>query len=416
MTDRDAGYREGIEAKLLPCPFCGNKNIRVCSNGIGDFYAICTGEDDEPHCGASCSEVNCETEAKAVRRWNTRTLPLPSTPDDDDAAYEIGKRDGYEEAFQELDLATGGDGEFKASTLPGETVDVLEMKARIMERFIATVPTPDDGKAAVEPCCPFCGRDPFHRVDNGVGMEAVAVTCCELGDQFYRGMRSEPETVTMEWDEFVEIGQRLAGISPSPASDGAIREALDRLKAAEPRAKDDIVLSFAVGCAIDAMKSALSAHAGGEEDCPDCDGSGYRAISEAGCCGNPTRTGECCGNAIEVPGTEKCSTCGGSGKQPGPSQAEGAANDSDGECNCGVECQDIGGGRCRYQRYQSSHGGLSPREHSGGAAKSGGAKCAMCFGTGRHGGRFSHNDPDCSYCGGSGKLPGPPDTHAEVKG
>ncbi|WP_169333027.1 hypothetical protein [Afipia felis] len=56
-------------------------------------------------------------------------------------------------------------------------------------------------------------------------MEAVAVTCCELGDQFYRGLRPEPETVTMEWDEFVEIGQRLAGISPSPASDGAIREA-----------------------------------------------------------------------------------------------------------------------------------------------------------------------------------------------
>lgn len=28
--------------------------------------------------------------------------------------------------------------------------------------------------------CPFCGLDPYHYVDNGVGMEAVAVTCCEF--------------------------------------------------------------------------------------------------------------------------------------------------------------------------------------------------------------------------------------------
>lgn len=33
--------------------------------------------------------------------------------------------------------------------------------------------------------CPFCRLDPFHYVDNGVGMEAVAVNCCELGMEFY---------------------------------------------------------------------------------------------------------------------------------------------------------------------------------------------------------------------------------------
>lgn len=33
--------------------------------------------------------------------------------------------------------------------------------------------------------CPFCKHDPFHYVDNGCGMEAVAVTCCELGIDFY---------------------------------------------------------------------------------------------------------------------------------------------------------------------------------------------------------------------------------------
>ncbi|MFG1260090.1 hypothetical protein V5F79_22440 [Xanthobacter flavus] len=29
--------------------------------------------------------------------------------------------------------------------------------------------------------CPFCGRDPYHYVDNGVGCERVAVVCCDLG-------------------------------------------------------------------------------------------------------------------------------------------------------------------------------------------------------------------------------------------
>ncbi len=58
--------------------------------------------------------------------------------------------------------------------------------------------------------CPFCGRDPFHYVDNGVGMEAVAVTCCENGDEYFRGARPEPETVTMSWEDFQSIGNKLA--------------------------------------------------------------------------------------------------------------------------------------------------------------------------------------------------------------
>lgn len=53
-------------------------------------------------------------------------------------AYEFGKRDGYESAIQDLDLATGGDGEFYASTLPGRGCpDAEAMKARILERFAA---------------------------------------------------------------------------------------------------------------------------------------------------------------------------------------------------------------------------------------------------------------------------------------
>lgn len=57
--------------------------------------------------------------------------------------------------------------------------------------------------------CPFCGHDPFHYVDNGVGMEAVAVTCCELGDQYFRGQRPTPEEVTLSREEFCEIAEKL---------------------------------------------------------------------------------------------------------------------------------------------------------------------------------------------------------------
>lgn len=54
---------------------------------------------------------------------------------DDDETYEIGKRDGYEEAIQKLDVLTGGDGEFRGSTFPGETVDVPVMEDRIVARL-----------------------------------------------------------------------------------------------------------------------------------------------------------------------------------------------------------------------------------------------------------------------------------------
>ena len=56
--------------------------------------------------------------------------------------------------------------------------------------------------------CPFCGHDPYHYVDIGVGMEAVAVTCCELGIALFD--RREPrETIELSWDEFSEIANKL---------------------------------------------------------------------------------------------------------------------------------------------------------------------------------------------------------------
>jgi hypothetical protein len=34
----------------------------------------------------------------------------------------------------------------------------------------------------VRELCPFCRRDPYEWVDIGVGYQAVAVTCCGLGN------------------------------------------------------------------------------------------------------------------------------------------------------------------------------------------------------------------------------------------
>jgi len=57
------------------------------------------------------------------------------TWDAEDEAYELGKRYGYESAVQDFDIATGGDGEFKGSTIPSETVDVETMKQRVISRI-----------------------------------------------------------------------------------------------------------------------------------------------------------------------------------------------------------------------------------------------------------------------------------------
>lgn len=57
----------------LPCPFCGNSEPQIRSNGIGDYYVICETEwEGEMACGARSSEYKCETESGAIARWNRR--------------------------------------------------------------------------------------------------------------------------------------------------------------------------------------------------------------------------------------------------------------------------------------------------------------------------------------------------------
>lgn len=68
-------------------------------------------------------------------RANAEKLALLSANEDD--AYEIGKRDGYEQAVQDIDLLTGGDGEYRWSSLPQRNCpDAVSMKAAIHERYL----------------------------------------------------------------------------------------------------------------------------------------------------------------------------------------------------------------------------------------------------------------------------------------
>jgi hypothetical protein len=65
--------------KLLPCPFCGNCDIELVPNGIGDFSAHC-GDGVETGCGASSSEIRCESRQHAAERWNRRAVDQHHLP------------------------------------------------------------------------------------------------------------------------------------------------------------------------------------------------------------------------------------------------------------------------------------------------------------------------------------------------
>jgi hypothetical protein len=96
---------------------------------------------------------------------------------------------------------------------------MVGVSRQALEELLAHVAAPAHPApiAGLEPGCPFCGRDPFHRIDNGIGMEAVAVTCCDLGDLFFRGARAAPSEVTLSWEEFMEIGNKIAVLRMSAA-------------------------------------------------------------------------------------------------------------------------------------------------------------------------------------------------------
>jgi len=132
---------------LLPCPFCG-----------GDAEVVQIGNEVTAKRGfeVRCLAWGCSTKKRAmvirqplekakefaIAAWNTRPAALRS-PVETEEAYEIGKRDGYESAVQDIDLMTGGDGEYRYCTNHDperHCPDADTMKRKIAERFAAMSP------------------------------------------------------------------------------------------------------------------------------------------------------------------------------------------------------------------------------------------------------------------------------------
>lgn len=113
---------------------------------------------------------------------------------DEDEAYEIGVRDGYEDAIQDLDLATGGDGEFYGSTIDGG-VDVPVMKQRIINRFdnqIETLKFIGPGLLVLRNMCAIAGL----KLGEAKAGEMIAEVRRVLCDDTSGAPSSEPHTET----------------------------------------------------------------------------------------------------------------------------------------------------------------------------------------------------------------------------
>ncbi len=129
-------------AELKPCRECGAPcSIQNFEGSWGKATIWVCGK--HMWLGGDCPSTTAYLTQDA---WNLRPTPTPDVVEADEETYQIGLRDGYEKAVQELDEATGGDGVFFGSTFPGETVDERVMKQRIIDRFAALAasqPAPD---------------------------------------------------------------------------------------------------------------------------------------------------------------------------------------------------------------------------------------------------------------------------------
>lgn len=56
--------------------------------------------------------------------------------------------------------------------------------------------------------CPFCRRDPYHYVDIGVGMQRVAVTCCDLSIGLAEYSADDAQ-IPVTRKQLIEIADRL---------------------------------------------------------------------------------------------------------------------------------------------------------------------------------------------------------------
>ena len=103
----------------------------------------------------------------------------------DDDTYAIGFQDGYEKAVQDIDLRTGGDGEYFASTLPGRGCpDAGTMICRIVDRMQERVRAETAFQDRVKPWLlkcfgPVIAADKLERCDRFIEEALELVQACD---------------------------------------------------------------------------------------------------------------------------------------------------------------------------------------------------------------------------------------------
>jgi hypothetical protein len=121
--------RAAVSLALAVLTASGNEQVlREALERCQNFIANTESEMGEP---LECGEI--------ARAALSITPTMSAETSEAGEAYEIGKRDGYEQAVQDIDLATGGDGEFVARLGGGQSVDVPVMKQRIIDRCASTM-------------------------------------------------------------------------------------------------------------------------------------------------------------------------------------------------------------------------------------------------------------------------------------
>lgn len=74
--------------------------------------------------------------------------------------------------------------------------------------------------------CPFCGHDPYHYVDIGVGMDRAAVNCCDLGIALFRdGDEQLAREVELRHKASALIGTLFAALGEARADRTTQKEA-----------------------------------------------------------------------------------------------------------------------------------------------------------------------------------------------
>lgn len=203
---------------LLPCPFCGGEAecdsrqaYRALSSGrLGNRFAIyCTScNADMGFCYEDIESENHEAACEEIiAAWNTRQSAEAASRADEDETYEIGKRDGRSEALAEIDLLTGGDGEYFASTLGDDCRDADAMRDKIVQRFAEAASR--EREARLESALgALCFIDMGKDEDEG-----VAYTTQEVWEIIHRDR-------VQDWFSFEDLDEARAALAHRSQAEG----------------------------------------------------------------------------------------------------------------------------------------------------------------------------------------------------